>query len=118
MNYAEKDLRETITLLAEARAAENTLQQLSHTLFMGGAVEISFHSRTATATALCPPQLGKELLTELLEKAQERVTHLETLEGYWWREVYLLAERPEDEDNAQRREGADAEQQRTSPPVS
>lgn len=112
MNYAQKELHEVIAYLAEARAAAQALKQLVRTLSLGGAVEISFRSTSATATALCPAELGYKLLYELLEKAEARVTELEEQETYWFGEASLLAQR--EQLDAQRRT-ADDELQRTNP---
>jgi len=114
MNYAEKELREAMAYLDQARTTEETLKATLRLLELGEPVEVSFRSAKGTVATLCPTKHGTKLLDTLLAKAQARVRELEKQEVYWCEEVaHVEKQRKLD---VQRREDAFDELRRTNPP--
>ncbi|QIX62288.1 hypothetical protein HER32_14315 [Hymenobacter sp. BT18] len=94
-SYAEKELREAIQYLNEAREAEQAILNIYRAFEMGRPVEVTFRSGNATAVAICPRKHSDRLLDVLLEKAGERVKNLEKMEVYWARELAFEAQQKE-----------------------
>lgn len=87
MNYAEKELREAMAYLDEARANLAAIQAIQRALQLGDPVQVTFRSTRATVTALTSGKASEKLLLKLEDQATERVTNLERQEVYWCQEV-------------------------------
>jgi hypothetical protein len=87
MNYAEKELREAMAYLDEARANLAAIQAIQRALQLGDPVQVTFRSTRATVTALTPSKASEKLLLKLEGQATERVANLEKQEVYWCQEV-------------------------------
>jgi hypothetical protein len=87
MNYAEKELREAMAYLDEARANLAAIQAIQRALQLGDPVQVTFRSTRATVTALTPSKASEKLLLKLEDQATERVSNLEKQEVYWCQEV-------------------------------
>jgi hypothetical protein len=87
MNYAEKELREAMAYLDEARANLAAIQSIQRALQLGDPVQVTFRSTRATVTALTPSKASEKLLLKLEDQATERVANLEKQEVYWCQEV-------------------------------
>jgi hypothetical protein len=87
MNYAEKELREAMTYLDEARANLAAIQAIQRALQLGDPVQVTFRSTRATVTALTPSKISEKLLLKLEDQATDRVSNLEKQEVYWCQEV-------------------------------
>jgi hypothetical protein len=87
MNYAEKELREAMAYLDEARANLAAIQAIQRALQLGDPVQVTFRSTRATVTALTPSKASEKLLLKLEDQATERVYNLEKQEVYWCQEV-------------------------------
>jgi hypothetical protein len=87
MNYAEKELREAMAYLDEARANLAAIQAIQRALQLGDPVQVTFRSTRATVTALTPGKASEKLLLKLEDQATERVANLEKQEVYWCQEV-------------------------------
>lgn len=139
MNYAEKELREAMAYLDEARANLAAIRAIQRALQLGDPVQVTFRSPRAAVTALTPSKASEKLLLKLETEASERVAHLEEQEVYWCQEVALVDQqrqlnralreapdkslndfRAEEEQEAQgeRHAHAEDEQQHASTPLS
>lgn len=87
MNYAEKELREAMAYLDEARANLIAIQAIQRALQLGDPVQVTFRSTRATVTTLAPSKSSEKLLLKLEDQATERVASLEKQEVYWCQEV-------------------------------
>lgn len=87
MNYAEKELREAMAYLDEARANLAAIQAIQRALQLGDPVQVTFRSTRASVTALTPSKASEKLLLKLEDQATERVSNLEKQEVYWCQEV-------------------------------
>ena len=131
MNYAEKELREAMAYLDEARANLAAIRTILRALQLGDPVQVTLRSTRATVTALAPSKASEKLLFKLEEEACERVANLEKQEVYWCQEVahvdrqrllnLALREEPgkslndfraEEEQQAQSRQDSHAEHER------
>ena len=86
MNYAEKELREAMAYLDQARALHEAIRAIQRAIELNQPVEVSFRSAEASFTALCPSKADK-LLDKLETQAWDRVSNLEKQEVYWCAEV-------------------------------
>lgn len=91
MHYAEKELREAMAYLEQARLERDAIHAVQRALELGQAVQVSFRSATHGFTTLCPNKSSEKLLTKLEQEAFERVLNLEKQEVYWCQEVAHLA---------------------------
>jgi hypothetical protein len=93
MNYAEKELREAMAYLDEARANLTAIQAIQRALKLGDPVQVTFRSTRATVTTLAPSKSSEKLLLKLEDQATERVANLEKQEVYWCQEVAHMDKR-------------------------
>lgn len=90
-NYAEKELREALSYLEQARNTYESLRAIQRALELGRPVEVSFRTAGHNVTALCPAKGGEKMLEKLSQQAFERVHKLEEQEVYWCKEVAAVA---------------------------
>ncbi|MBG8556150.1 hypothetical protein [Hymenobacter guriensis] len=91
MKDAEKELREVIAYLDQARALMQALTEIKRAFELGEAVEVAFRSTRTTAVALSLKGEGKDLAYSLANQAMLRVIELERQEVYWCGEVAFEA---------------------------
>jgi hypothetical protein len=90
MNDSEKELREAMAYLDQARANFDAIRTIQRAMTLGLPVEITLRTDKATFTALCPIKGSEKILDKLTDQASSRLSALEQQEAFWCQEVAAL----------------------------